>query len=76
METDKPVLFKKGAGTPVNSYWGENFLVNILYNLGFQFTDIMDIIFIDPSNKDPFWYYVSFKLGDFLIRFVFRDEDL
>ena len=49
-------------------------LLNILYNLGYQFTDVLDLIFYDPSNTQPYWYYVSFRLGDFFIRFIYRDE--
>jgi hypothetical protein len=58
-----------------NNYFGENFAENILYNLGFQITDILDLIFIDPSMKDPFWFFVFNRVGDFAIRFLFRDED-
>ena len=49
-------------------------LLNILYNLGYQFTDVLDLIFYDPTNTDPYWFYVSFRLGDFFIRFIYRDE--
>jgi hypothetical protein len=52
---------------------GESLILNILYNLGFQFTAILDLIFIDPDSKDPFWYYVAYRIGDFLIRFLYRD---
>lgn len=52
---------------------GETLVTNILYNLGFQFTDVLDLIFIDPSNTEPFWYYVSYRIGDFLIRFIYKD---
>jgi hypothetical protein len=31
-----------------NNFFGENFLQNVLYNLGFQFTAILDLVFIDP----------------------------
>lgn len=52
---------------------GETLVTNILYNLGFQFTDVLDLIFIDPSNEEPFWYYVFYRVGDFLIRFIYKD---
>ena len=35
-----------------NNYFGENFAENILYNLGFQITAILDLIFIDPKMKE------------------------
>ncbi len=33
-----------------DSYFGETLVTNILYNIGFQFTDVLDLIFIDPAN--------------------------
>ena len=58
-----------------DSYKGETLVTNILYNIGFQFTDVLDLIFIDPENEDPFWYYVFYRVGDFMIRFVYREDD-
>lgn len=34
------------------------------------------MIFIDPSNTEPFWYYVFYRVGDFMIRFIYRDADV
>ena len=50
------------------------FLLNILYNFGYMFTDILDLFFYDPENTNPYWYYVGFRLGDFSIRFIYRDS--
>jgi hypothetical protein len=58
-----------------NNFFAENLLINLLYNIGFQFTDILDLIFIENNLPEPFWYYVFYKIGDFVIRFIFRDED-
>jgi hypothetical protein len=59
-----------------DSYVGETLVTNILYNLGFQFTDVLDLIFIDPSNTEPFWYYVFYRVGDFMIRFIYKDTSV
>jgi hypothetical protein len=56
-----------------DSYQGETLVTNILYNLGFQITAVLDLIFIDPDNKEPFWYYVAYRIGDFVIRFFYKD---
>ncbi len=48
-------------------------LTNILYNAGFMFTDILNIISYNTANTNPFWYYLSFNMGDFLVRFIYRD---
>ncbi len=60
---------------PENNYFGENLIENILYNLGFQITAILDLVFVESTIKEPFWYYVFFRIGDFIVRFFFRDED-
>jgi len=59
-----------------DSYQGETLVTNILYNLGFQFTDVLDLIFIDPENTEPFWYYVFYRVGDFMIRFIYKDTTM
>ena len=59
-----------------DTYKGETLITNILYNLGFQFTNVLDLIFIDPENKEPFWYYVFYIVGDFMIRFVYKDTTM
>ena len=48
---------------------------NVLYNLGLQITALLDLIFVGYNMGEPFWYYVFSRLGDFTIRFFFRDED-
>jgi hypothetical protein len=59
-----------------NNFFAENFVQNVLYNLGFQITAILDLVFIEKNlQKEDFWFYVSSRIGDFLIRFLFRDED-
>lgn len=50
-------------------------LLNILYNVGYQFTDILDLIFWDMTDTNPWWYYAFFRVGDFLIRFVYRNAN-
>jgi len=60
---------------PDNNYYGENLIQNVLYNLGFQITALLDLIFVGYNLSDPFWYYVFSRLGDFTVRFFFRDED-
>jgi hypothetical protein len=65
--------FNVFANNNGDSYTGETLVTNILYNLGFQFTDVLDLIFIDPANTEPFWYYVAFRVGDFFIRFLYKD---
>jgi hypothetical protein len=58
-----------------NTYFGQQFVMNILYNVGFQFTDILNLIFINPAMTQPFWYFVFYTIGDFLIRFLYRSNN-
>ena len=53
-------------------FW-QYYLKNLLYNAGFMFTDVLDLVFYDPSDKNPYWYYFFFRVGDFFIRIFFRD---
>jgi len=45
--------------------------VNVLYNAGFMFTDILNIVFYNYANTNPYWYYVAYNMGDFFVRFFF-----
>ena len=51
----------------------DTLLQNVLYNMGYMFTDILDLVFYDPTNTDPYWYYVAYRVGDFFIRFLYYD---
>lgn len=46
-----------------------------MYNAGFMFTDILDIVYYDYADTNPYWYYVSYRMGDFFVRFFLRDEE-
>jgi hypothetical protein len=48
---------------------------NILYNTGYMFTDILDMIDYDTRNTEPYWYYVFYRVGDFVIRIFYREDD-
>jgi hypothetical protein len=54
----------------------DTLLNNFLYNAGFMFTDILDMVYYDTTNSDPYWYYIFFRVGDFMVRFVYRDTSL
>lgn len=51
----------------------DGILTNLLYNAGFMFTDVLDIIYYDTTNTQPYWYYIANRAGDFLVRFIYRD---
>eukprot|EP00347_Sterkiella_histriomuscorum_P006356 403353073 len=53
----------------------DGILTNMLYNAGFMFTDVLDILDYDYTYTDPFWYYTAFRAGDFLVRFIYREAD-
>jgi hypothetical protein len=39
-----------------------------------MFTDILGILIYDTDNTDAYSYYVSYKVGDLLVRFLYRDK--
>lgn len=47
---------------------------NLLYNAGFMFTDILNLVNYNVLSTDPYWYYVAYNAGDFLVRFIYRDD--
>jgi hypothetical protein len=45
---------------------------NLLFNLGFMYTDIRYLIDeLKPSNKDTDWEKVGEYIGDFMLRFIY-----
>lgn len=48
-------------------------LENVLYNAGYMFTDVLTIITADPENTVNYPYVLSSNIGDFLMRFIYRD---
>jgi len=50
-----------------------NIFLNLLYNAGFMTTDVLNVVFFQPSANNIFWYEVPFYFGDFFIRFFYSD---
>ena len=47
--------------------------LNVLYNLGYIYTDIYMLVTGDTSNAG-YSYYLFYHIGDFTMRFLYRDE--
>ena len=47
---------------------------NVLFNLGFMFTDIVEILLNGPDTIHKWTYYVAYRVGDFAMRFFYKDE--
>lgn len=45
-------------------------LWNILFNVGFMYTDIKNLVVIGMSNTSQY-YQFAYAIGDFLMRFVY-----
>jgi len=71
--------FRKELGNnPAEFFAPLRILENVLYNLGYMYTDIMEII--STPDTDPlygtYWsYFVGVNSGDFLIRFLYYDPN-
>jgi hypothetical protein len=46
----------------------------MLYNLGYMFTNVLGIVIYDVTNTNAYSYYLSYRLGDTLVRFLYRDK--
>lgn len=62
------------SGTFSNLEKGDTLLVNILYNAGYMYTDVFDIITGVPSTGLTWPYYLAFQVGDFFARFLYESE--
>jgi hypothetical protein len=51
-----------------------NLLVNLAFNVGYMWTDIVMLVLGQPGETETdYAYYVSYYLGDFLFRFLFKE---
>lgn len=49
-------------------------LVNIVFNLGYMWTDIIMMVIGRPGETETdYAYYIAFYIGDFLFRFLFKE---
>lgn len=55
---------------------GNVLLENLLYNVGYMFTDVMTIIEADPNQVSNYPYLLASNIGDFIIRIFYRDTSL
>ena len=53
---------------------GDTLLVNVLYNAGFIYTDIFDLVTNDPSTVSNWPYYLAYQVGDCFVRFINESE--
>lgn len=62
--------------TNIQKLWLElDFIKNILFNLGYIYTDVVMIaIGVPGQTKADYMYYLFFYLGDLTFRFFFRDQ--
>jgi hypothetical protein len=61
--------------TPQTLFSTDEVVQNLLYNLGYMFTNILGLVIYDETNTEAYAYYVSYRIGDLLVRFLYRDKD-
>ena len=69
--------WKEVINNPSNFFLGftVDFLTNLVFNVGFIWTDIIMLILATPTNTvSPYPFYMSFYVGDLLFRFWFKAE--
>lgn len=69
----KEILFNK---TLENLFGPElNIIDNVFFGAGFMWTDIVMLTLATPTNTvSSYPFYLSFYVGDFLFRFIFKSE--
>lgn len=53
--------------------FGITLIENVLYNAGYMFTDVLTVITTDPNSIYNYPYFLAIQIGDFLMRFIYRD---
>ena len=68
-----PLLFnpKDDEGNFRKLTWREHFLMNILFNLGYQINDVIWFISV-PGDEPGIWYRHGYVTGDIYMRFYYR----
>ena len=64
------------AVNPATYFTVENFALNVLFNVGYMYTAVDNIIDNDPSTQTNWPYYLAEQVGDFLIRWFYRDTSV
>lgn len=59
-----------------NFFSGDILLQNVLFNAGFMFTDILTVATTDASLYSNYPYILASSVGDFCMRFFYRDTSL
>lgn len=49
-------------------------LLNVLYNAGYMFTDILYMVTIEPDSIEEYPYNLATWIGDFIMRFFYREN--
>ncbi len=61
------------ADALLKPFTSDDMLQNILYNLGYMYTDIFVLVRNDERTKPDYAYFLFRVIGDFLMRFLYRD---
>ena len=51
--------------------------INVMYNVGYMWTDLINYCFYTPSTvpQNDWAFFTYYLIGDFLMRFWYRDEN-
>ncbi len=52
----------------------ETVLVNVLNNVGYMYTDVINIVSTDSSTQSNYPYFLAYNIGDFIIRWFWSSE--
>ena len=55
--------------------WYINLAINLAYNAGFMWVDVINFIYFTPATvpQNDWGFFVSYLLGDFILRFFYHD---
>ncbi len=64
-------IIATSADTYATVFEGYNLLMNILFGLGYMYTDVVTIINLS-ATADSYWRKVGARIGDFIMRIFYR----
>lgn len=49
-------------------------MLNFLFNAGYMYVDVFNIVTNSRDTQDEWGYFLGYQIGDFIMRWIYRDE--
>lgn len=59
-----------------NTFSASAILENVLYNAGYIYSSIINIVLNDPTTVTNWPYYLAYQVGNIAIRFIYKASNI